>query len=941
MPAVDHAHLPSLRQLSRWVLGLLLAVAVAASSFFAWRVVGLMRMAQESEERAAPALATKVRAVANVEQLQVLGEQLVNAPAREGWQAAGAAMQALAFHPSMATLPDPTGMVNESFAVADRLMRLRETGIDPTLAAEIWRAHLQKLNAVSDDGAVQMVALSADMAKATRQAAHDMLNMLLAGSVLAMSALFLLLHLVKRQAFDPLTAMARRLGHLHAGTVDPVPLPKSTSKEVAEVFSALQDFERAREALQVSEARWRFALEGAGDGVWEYHFDTGVNVVSARIREMVGLPPMDGGQPAPLPGWAQRLTPATRAATLEALQTLLHEGCNSYRVEQQVRCENGSHKWLLARGMVMSRTPTGGPLRMIGTSSDITARKLAEQKLQLAASVFSHAREGIMITDPQGVIIEVNDTFTQLTGHAHDDAIGQTPRLLQSGKQSADFYASMWAELTAIGHWTGEIWNRHQSGELFAVMQTISAVRDAQGVLQNYVSLFTDITPMKAHQQQLEYIAHYDLLTHLPNRVLLADRLQQAMVQSQRRHLSLAVAYLDLDGFKAVNDMHGHHVGDELLVTLSKRMKEALREGDTLARMGGDEFVVVLVDLAQPSDCEPVLQRLLHAASAPVAQVAGAPLQVSASIGVALFPQDDADADLLLRHADQAMYLAKQAGKNRYHVFDVQADTAIKSQREGVDQIQRALTQNEFVLHYQPKVNMVTDEVVGAEALIRWQHPDRGLLAPGLFLPTIENHALAVDMGEWVIHTALAQMAVWHAQGLRVRVSVNIGARQLQQPDFVKRLGAQLACFPTVPPACLELEILETSALADIAEVSATLRACMDMGVQFALDDFGTGYSSLTYLRHLPASVLKIDQSFVRDMLVDPDDLAIVSGVIGLAANFGRQVIAEGVETRQHGLQLKAMGCEVAQGYGIARPMPAHALPGWVANRSAANAWAA
>jgi diguanylate cyclase (GGDEF)-like protein/PAS domain S-box-containing protein len=710
---------------------------------------------------------------------------------------------------------------------------------------------------------------------------------------------------------------------------------------VAEVFSALQDFERAREALQVSEERWRFALEGAGDGVWEYHFDTGVNVVSARIREMVGLPPMDGGQPAPLPGWAQRLTPTTRAATLEALQTLVHEGSNIYRVEQQVRCENGSHKWLLARGMVMSRTPTGGPLRMIGTSSDITARKLAEQKLQLAASVFSHAREGIMITDPQGVIIEVNDTFTQLTGHAHDDAIGQTPRLLQSGKQSADFYAAMWAELTEIGHWTGEIWNRHQSGELFAVMQTISAVRDAQGVLQNYVSLFTDITPMKTHQQQLEYIAHYDLLTHLPNRVLLADRLQQAMVQSQRRHLSLAVAYLDLDGFKAVNDVHGHHVGDELLVTLSKRMKEALREGDTLARMGGDEFVVVLVDLAQPSDCEPVLQRLLHAASAPVAQVAGASLQVSASIGVALFPQDDADADLLLRHADQAMYLAKQAGKNRYHVFDVQADTAIKSQREGVDQIQRALTQNEFVLHYQPKVNMVTDEVVGAEALIRWQHPDRGLLAPGLFLPTIENHALAVDMGEWVIHTALAQMAVWHAQGLRVRVSVNIGARQLQQPDFVKRLGAQLACFPSVPSACLELEILETSALADIAEVSATLRACMDMGVQFALDDFGTGYSSLTYLRHLPASVLKIDQSFVRDMLVDPDDLAIVSGVIGLAANFGRQVIAEGVETRQHGLQLKAMGCEVAQGYGIARPMPAHALPGWVANRSAANAWAA
>ncbi|MBY0464152.1 MAG: diguanylate cyclase, partial [Burkholderiales bacterium] len=389
--------------------------------------------------------------------------------------------------------------------------------------------------------------------------------------------------------------MARRLGHLHAGTVDAAPLPVPTSREVAEVFDALHDFERAREALQVSEARWRFALEGAGDGVWEYHFDTGVNVVSARIREMIGLPPVDGGQPAPLSGWSKRLTPATLAATQAALQDMAGGHCASYRVEQHVRCEDGTYKWLLARGMVMSRTLTGEPLRMIGTSSDITARKLAEQKLQLAASVFSYAREGIMITDPTGVIIEVNDTFTQLTGYTHDEAIGQTPRMLQSGKQSADFYVEMWKELAEKGHWIGEIWNRNKSGELFAVMQTISAVRDEQGGLQNYVSLFTDITPMKAHQQQLEYIAHYDLLTHLPNRVLLADRLRHAMAQSQRRHLSLAVAYLDLDGFKTVNDTHGHHVGDELLVTLSHRMKEALREGDTLARMGGDEFVVVLV----------------------------------------------------------------------------------------------------------------------------------------------------------------------------------------------------------------------------------------------------------------------------------------------------------------------------------------------------------
>lgn len=672
---------PSLRTLSRKVLCVLLVVAVLACSFFAWRVYGLAQLAQESEARAAPALAAKVRAVTNVEQLQVLGEQVLTAPAREGWRAAGATLQALSFHPSMASLSDPQGSIQGSFAVAEMLMQARESGGDPELARRLWLDHVQKLAVVADEGAVQMVALSTEMAKATQQAAHDMFNMLLAGSVLVLSTLWLLLRLVKLQAFDPLTAMARRLGHLHAGTVDPVPLPAAHSKEVAEVFDALHEFERAGEALRASEERWRFALEGAGDGVWEFHFDTGVNVVSARIREMLGLPPVQGGQPAPLPGWSKRLSPATLAVARAAVVDMTEGRSSSYRVEQQVRCEDGSQKWLLARGMVMSRTPAGEPLRMIGTSTDITARKLAEQKLQLAASVFSHAREGIMITDPQGVIVEVNDTFTKFSGYSHDEAIGQTPRMLQSDRQTADFYTGMWTKLTANGYWTGEIWNRHKSGELFAVMQTISAVRDEQGMLQNYVSLFTDITSMKAHQQQLEYIAHYDLLTHLPNRVLLADRLGQAMVQSQRRKLSLAVAYRDLDGFKAVNDSHGHHVGDELLVKLSERMKEALREGDTLARMGGDEFVVVLVDLVQPTDCEPVLQRLLEAASAPVAQAGGVPLQVSASIGVALYPQDDADADLLLRHADQAMYLAKQAGKNRYHVFDVQADTAIKSQR--------------------------------------------------------------------------------------------------------------------------------------------------------------------------------------------------------------------------------------------------------------------
>ncbi|MCQ8127119.1 EAL domain-containing protein [Methylomonas rivi] len=577
-------------------------------------------------------------------------------------------------------------------------------------------------------------------------------------------------------------------------------------------------------------------------------------------------------------------------------------------------------------------------LGLIGVARNITERKKADVKLQLAARVFTHAREGIMIADATGTIIDVNETFTRITGYSREEAVGQNPRILQSGRQGADFYAAMWKALLEKGHWYGEIWNRHKNGKVFAEMITISAVNDTSGQAQNYVALFTDITAMKEHQQQLEHIAHYDALTGLPNRVLLTDRLQQAMLQNERRNQSLALVYLDLDGFKAVNDNYDHQVGDELLIAISRRMKEALREGDTLARIGGDEFVAILVDLQQITDCEPVLARLLQAASSPI-RLADTELQLSASIGVTLHPQDNVDADQLIRHADQAMYIAKQEGKNRYHLFDIAHDAAIKTQQERLEDIRGALGNREFVLYYQPKINVITGEVIGAEALIRWQHPQRGLLTPAEFLPFIETHPLSVSLGEWVIDSALAQMRDWYAQGIDIVVSVNIGAKQFQQTDFVDRIARLLSAHPDVQPSRLELEVLETSALEDLAAVSKKIKACREMGVRFALDDFGTGFSSLTYLRHLPVDILKIDQSFVRDMLVDQDDLAIVNGVIGLANTFSRQVIAEGVETMNHAKKLVAMGCQLAQGYGIAHPMLAAELPDWVSKWQANEYW--
>ena len=352
--------------------------------------------------------------------------------------------------------------------------------------------------------------------------------------------------------------------------------------------------------------------------------------------------------------------------------------------------------------------------------------------------------------------------------------LGRNPRILSSGLHDQPFFAALWRDLIGKGHWYGEIWNRRKDGAIYAEMLTISAVCDAQGHIQHYVALFSDITVLKEHERQLEHIAHYDVLTTLPNRVLLADRLQQAMAQAQRRDQQIAVTLLDLDGFKAINDGHGHETGDHLLMTVAAHMKQALREGDTLARLGGDEFVAVLIDLADIEACVPMLTRLLAAAAQPVS-VDGVVLQVSASLGVTFYPQaDEVDADQLLRQADQAMYQAKLAGKNRYHIFNANQDRSLRAIHETLERIHRALAEREFVLYYQPKVNMRTGTVIGVEALIRWQHPEQGLLPPAQFMPMIDASGLASTIGHWVISEALRQMSVWAAQGVRLPVSVNI-----------------------------------------------------------------------------------------------------------------------------------------------------------------------
>lgn len=564
---------------------------------------------------------------------------------------------------------------------------------------------------------------------------------------------------------------------------------------------------------------------------------------------------------------------------------------------------------------------------------DIMMDRIDQQvaELRLHANVFTNAWEGIVITDAENRILSANQAFTTITGYTAEEVIGKNPHFLASDQQSDEFYEAMWRRLQETGHWHGELWNRKKGGELYAEELSISAVRDDQGKVTHYVGVFTDITDIKNAEKLLEKMAHYDTLTGLPNRTLLAERLNQCCEETRGSGRLLAVCFLDIDGFKLVNDVHGRETGNKLLIEVARRLASVVKAGDTLARFGGDEFVVLLNNLRDMDQIGLILARINTAVAEPFA-IDGLEFSTSASIGLTVFPVDDVDADTLIRHADLAMYEAKKAGRNRYHLFDAKLDREVQLHFRQIERIEAALAHEEFCLYFQPKVNLLSGRVVGMEALIRWRHPERGLLEPHDFLPLVEEHDLIVRIGDWVIDRTLRQIHAWQQQGEKIQVSANVAARQIQCENFIEKLEGQLAAYPDVSPAQLELEILETSALETVETADVVSTARDRLGVCFALDDFGTGYSSLSYLKRLPARTLKIDQSFVRNMLVDMEDQAIVEAIVKLAKIFGHKVIAEGVESHRHGEKLLALGCEIVQGYGVAPPLPAEEVLDWIGN---------
>ena len=574
----------------------------------------------------------------------------------------------------------------------------------------------------------------------------------------------------------------------------------------------------------------------------------------------------------------------------------------------------------------------------VGFSRDITSRKKLEQSLIKERNLFEkylNTVESIIVSfDTEGCITLINRKASEILGYTKQELIGQqwfeTCLIQPEGMQKIYpiFKETIKGKLEGFEYYENTIVTKDKKKYLIAWHN--SYLTDDKGNITGTLSSGEDITLLREQQKRLEHMAHFDTLTNLPNRFLLADRLNRAILYAKRHKSSLATIYLDLDGFKEVNDTYGHENGDILLKIISNRIKEILRESDTIARLGGDEFVIVLHDLKNKQDCLVMLKRILTVVSTPVVSK-NISMQVSASMGVTFFNEKDTyDADQLLRQADHAMYQAKLGGKNRFHIFDVAENESLRSHNQNLDTLEQALNNHEFIIYYQPKVNMRTGKFLGVEALVRWKHPIEGLLYPKSFLPIIENHNLSVNLDSWIIKTVIEQIQKWKKEGIYIAVSINISAMKLQENDFIKNLLHLLDDYPEVQTSDFTFEILETSALEDINHISYIMKECNKVGIDFSLDDFGTGYSSLSYLKSLPAKQLKIDQSFVRDMLVDIDDMAILEGVISLASAFRREVIAEGVESIDQGKMLLRLGCEQAQGYIIAKPMPAEELLEWI-----------
>jgi diguanylate cyclase (GGDEF)-like protein/PAS domain S-box-containing protein len=674
----------------------------------------------------------------------------------------------------------------------------------------------------------------------------------------------------------------------------------------------------------------RYLLEAghiANLGYWEFDIDTGRAQCSEEVDRIAGKSFIghDGGA-----FMKELIVPEDWPMVAHHIRSVTGHG-RMFEVEFRIiRPSDNVQRWIYCKAERQVSSQTGRD-KLVGIIQDITERKATDERLRLAASVFDNTAEGVIVCDKQGNVLDTNPAFSEILGYEREDVLGKNPKMWQSGRHDEAFFQAMWQSIEESGQWRGEIWNRRKDGSVFPEWLNISSVYDVDGELTHYIAVFTDISQIKQSQEKLDHLAHHDPLTGLPNRLLLNARLEQAIHRANRKKSQLVVIFLDLDRFKHVNDSLGHMVGDKLLLEAAERLNCAVREDDTVARIGGDEFVLLLEDTHSTHDVTIIAEKIIKSFKRPF-ELNDNQVSVTASLGICLYPDDGEDSHTLLRNADAAMYQAKEEGRDDYHFYTQELTKNVFERVLLENNLRQAINNNEFYLTYQPQVDLSTQKVIGLEALIRWQHPQLGVISPAKFIPVAEDAGLIHPIGSWVLLTACQQAVKWLEDGLDFgRIAINIAGPQIQRGELAKEVQ-EVMDKTGLAAKYIELEVTETFIMQRADYAIAELHELRNMGITLAIDDFGTGYSSLSYLKALPIHKLKIDQGFVRDIPDDTDDMAIAQAVIALGHSLGLTVIAEGIETKEQAEFLFSSGCEEGQGYLYSRPVPVSELEVLLAN---------
>ncbi|PID43182.1 MAG: hypothetical protein CSA52_04280 [Gammaproteobacteria bacterium] len=680
----------------------------------------------------------------------------------------------------------------------------------------------------------------------------------------------------------------------------------------------IREEKRVRDKLLERESMLNQAQAISKVGCWKWELESDQLLLSQEAKRIYQFG-MDEEHFTP-ERLIQKIPPQEKEIVANAInESVLLE--KPYHVLHHLKSGSGDQTIVEQFGEV-TKNENGKVVAMLGVVRDVTEQKYNEYMLQLANNVFNHSAEAIMVTDTERRILRVNRAFETITYYNQSEVAGKNPdRFMRSDKYTDDFYNNVSAVLEATDLWTGELWDKRKNGEVFPSRHTVSAVRDKDGEVIQYIDLFSDITEKKKQEEYIYKLAHYDQLTQLPNRALFLDRLRQSIIRARRKNNLVGLMFIDLDRFKYVNDTLGHEAGDELLAVISGRLLSVVREQDTVSRLGGDEFTVILEDISDSHNSQLVANKIIKQVCKPVT-IDGNEVTVGASIGISTYPEHGEQEDVLIKCADTAMYHAKESGRNQSKIYDLSMSEVTSEKFHMERLLRKAIDNEEFDLYFQPQINITEGVVSGCEALVRWNHPEHGVIGPVQFIPLAEETGLIIPLGEWVLKNALTRAAGWKKQGLEfLSVSVNVSSRQLSTPNFARQVR-QLIKSTRVDTRQLELEITESAVMENPGLVITELNQIREFGVSISLDDFGTGYSSLSYLRKLPVSKVKIDRSFVRDINLDRDDEEIVKAIIAMSKTLGLEVIAEGVETKDHIDFILQTDCEQVQGYYYSQPLP-------------------